>query len=94
MEPTPERSVYIFCTCSYTTDGKVLASVRPQVISIQKLSITDKIQINGYRWMHDGGFIWLSIEEFIHIYDRDWEVMVANYSFDWLKRIKSLVASD
>jgi len=94
MEPSPERKVYIYCTCSYTFDGAPLPSVRPQVLSIQKMSISDKVRLNGYRWMRVAGFIWLSPDEFQRLYGSDWKDLVGQYSLDWLRRLISPVASD
>jgi len=94
MEPSPERKVYLYCTCTYTFNGAPLPAVRPQVLSIQKLSIDDKIRINGYSWMRDAGFIWLSVDEFQRLYGKDWKILVGKYSQDWLKRLISPVAGD
>jgi len=91
MAEKSTSEICIFCTCCYTTDGKPLPFSNPQVLSIQQLAISVKIQTNRYRWMRDAGFIWLSVDEFRRVYDKDWKDLIGKYSQHLLRKIVNLV---
>jgi hypothetical protein len=68
METTPQRLVFIFCTVTYTTNGSVLRGSRPMVLSVQQMTLNQKVITNGYKWMMKAGFAWLSPEDFLSVY--------------------------
>jgi len=90
MEPTTERKLFILTTCKYVMDKRVVASVRPQIVSIQHMFLQDKIKVNGYSWLRDANLIWLDLPTFIEMYPENWKVLIGQYSQDWLNRIEKL----
>jgi hypothetical protein len=83
METTPQRPVFIFCTVTYTTDGSILRGSRPMVLSVQQMTLNQKVITNGYKWIMKAGFAWLSPEDFLSIYGDHALPEMRRYSPRW-----------